>query len=176
MPPNGKAKSHDEPDAREVGSAVEANGSGLSPSGRQRERLQSALDKLRVALGELEAALCTRDADATVLMQQQALPAVEREVMKPREYAEHMRVDVRKVHGWIRRGMPHFLVEGRIRVRTAEADAWLVSERGGSRAGKRQGQHKKDGDGKAKAQKLKASGHGTKRSGCRSRGKAKRER
>jgi hypothetical protein len=155
---------------------VEPYGSGASPAASQRERLQIALDKLRVAIGELEAALCTPDADAAVLVQPHLLPAVEREVMKPREYAEHMRVDVRKVHGWIRRGMPHFLVEGRIRVRTAEADAWLVRERGGSGVGKRQGQHKKGRDGKTKAQKLRALGHGAKRLGGRSSGKAKHKR
>ena len=53
------------------------------------------------------------------------LPLVQRDVMKPREYAEYMRVNVRTVHAWITRGMPHFLVESRIRIRVAEADAWL---------------------------------------------------
>ena len=56
------------------------------------------------------------------------VPLVRRDVMKPREYAEYMRVNVRKVHGWIHDGMPHFLVEGRIRIRVADADGWLEAK------------------------------------------------
>ena len=50
-----------------------------------------------------------------------------REVMKPSDYAEYMRGNVRKVHSWVKKGMPHFLLEGRVRIRVAEADAWLAS-------------------------------------------------
>lgn len=48
-------------------------------------------------------------------------------VMRPSEYADHLRVNVRKVHSWIEQGMPHFKVEDRIRISVAEADAWVKS-------------------------------------------------
>lgn len=48
-------------------------------------------------------------------------------VMKPSEYADHLRVSVRKVHSWIEQGMPHFKVEDRIRISVVEADAWVKS-------------------------------------------------
>lgn len=48
-------------------------------------------------------------------------------VMKPSEYADHLRVNVRKVHAWIEQGMPHFKVEDRIRISVVEADAWVKS-------------------------------------------------
>jgi len=84
--------------------------------------LAAAFDQLRRGIDELErtvlAALAGRAGPVS------GLP-VHRDVMKPREYAEHVRVNVRKVHTWIHRGMPHFLLEGRIRIRVAEADSWL---------------------------------------------------
>jgi hypothetical protein len=52
----------------------------------------------------------------------------EREVMKPGEYAERMRVSVRRVHAWVENGMPHFTIEGRVRIRVKEADEWLVTQ------------------------------------------------
>lgn len=85
-------------------------------------RLRAALDDLeRAAFGETEEH-GSREPAIT-------LPLVRRDVMKPREYAEYMRVNVRKVHSWIKQGMPHFLLEGRIRLRVKEADAWLESRR-----------------------------------------------
>ncbi len=56
-----------------------------------------------------------------------AFGAIPREVMKPSDYAEYMRVNVRKVHSWIKKGMPHFMLEGRVRIGVGEADSWLES-------------------------------------------------
>ncbi len=52
---------------------------------------------------------------------------LQREVLKPGEYADRLRVSVGHVHRWIKKGMPHFKVEGRARIRVKEADAWLAT-------------------------------------------------
>lgn len=79
---------------------------------------RSLVSHLRLAVDELER-LLIGSTDARP-------PIVEREVMKPGEYAERMRVSVAKVHRWIKKGMPHFQIEGRVRIRVAEADGWLA--------------------------------------------------
>jgi len=78
---------------------------------------RALIQHLRLAVDELERIL--------VGGAEPRAPLVEREVMKPGEYADRLRVSVRKVHGWIKKGMPHFEIEGRVRIRVREADAWL---------------------------------------------------
>jgi hypothetical protein len=86
--------------------------------------LRAAFVHLRLALDGLERAL-VGSSDAR---ESGALPLPEREVMKPGEYADRVRVSVRKVHRWIERGLPHFAIEGRVRIRVKEADAWLAEQ------------------------------------------------
>jgi len=81
---------------------------------------RSLIGHLRLAVDELERLLTGDAPDARP-------PLVEREVMKPGEYADRMRVSVSKVHRWIKKGMPHFQIEGRVRIRVSEADAWLAT-------------------------------------------------
>ncbi len=78
---------------------------------------RALIQHLRLAVDELERML--------VGGAEPRAPLVEREVMKPGEYADRLRVSVRKVHAWIKKGMPHFQIEGRVRIRVLEADAWL---------------------------------------------------
>ena len=92
--------------------------------GSREAALTGAFDRFRRSIDDLERTmLATFSGIAAPVI----VPPVKRGVMKPREFAEHFRVNVRKVHAWISRGMPHFLVEGRIRIRVAEASAWLDS-------------------------------------------------
>ena len=107
--------------------AAEQKAGTDAPVDPREPALRAAFERMRDAIDELERAMLLsmtppgNRAPATV-------PLVRRDVMKPREYAEYMRVNVRKVHGWIRTGMPHFLVESRIRIRVADADAWLEAQ------------------------------------------------
>ena len=83
------------------------------------DALREAMDRLHAGIDALFAVLAAN-----------AEPAVagsRLEVMKPSDYADYMRVPVRKVHAWVKKGMPHFLVEGRVRLRARDADAWLTS-------------------------------------------------
>jgi len=124
---------------------------------------------LRDAIDELERAVLL--ALSTAPRPPTTVPLVRRDVMKPREYAEHMRVNVRKVHGWIHSGMPHFLVEGRIRIRVADADAWLESKEAAKKASKTPANRKTvqtrrqktaDKDGKVKEPRSKSKSKRTK--------------
>jgi len=98
----------------------------VAPGDPRESAVRAAFEHLRDAIDQLERAMLL--ALTTTSPPPTTVPLVRRDVMKPREYAEHMRVNVRKVHGWIRGGMPHFLVEGRIRMRVADADAWLETQ------------------------------------------------
>lgn len=97
-----------------------------SPVDPREPALRAAFERMRDAMDELERAVLL--SLTTPNRTPATLPLVRRDVMKPREYAEYMRVNVRKVHGWIRTGMPHFLVENRIRIRVADADGWLQAQ------------------------------------------------
>lgn len=95
-----------------------------SPIDPREPAIREAFDRLHDVLDQLERAMLLALPPSSPPT---TVPLVRRDVMKPREYAEYMRVNVRKVHGWIRGGMPHFLVESRIRIRVSDADAWLES-------------------------------------------------
>lgn len=101
----------------------------VAPVDPREPAVRAAFAHLRDAIDQLERAMLL--AIPTASPPPATVPLVRRDVMKPREYAEYMRVNVRKVHGWIHGGMPHFLVEGRIRMHVADADAWLETQSAG---------------------------------------------
>lgn len=94
----------------------------LEINDEQAEAARALIENLRNAVDHLERLLTGR---SNVV---QPTPG-EREVMKPGEYADRMRVTVDMVHAWVKKGMPHFQIEGRVRLRVAEADAWLLKNR-----------------------------------------------
>ena len=83
------------------------------------EAIRAAAKHMHAAIDAFAAAFDVSD--------EKPLGVTPREIMKPSDYAEYMRVNVRKVHSWIKKGMPHFLLEGRVRIRVKEADGWLAS-------------------------------------------------
>lgn len=87
-----------------------------NPRTDRAEAIQSALKHFHAGIDALAAVLAAPE--------QPVCEPVRREVMKPSDYADYMRVSVRKVHSWVKKGMPHFLLEGRVRIRATEADAW----------------------------------------------------
>ncbi|MBI5535549.1 MAG: hypothetical protein HY898_22655 [Deltaproteobacteria bacterium] len=86
-------------------------------------------EAIREAAAHLHAAIDAL-AKALDVTSDKPIGVTPREVMKPSDYAEYMRVNVRKVHSWIKKGMPHFLLEGRVRIRVKDADAWLEERAG----------------------------------------------
>jgi len=85
--------------------------------------LRAAFVHLRLALDDLERVLTGSSGVSGPV----GFAFGGREVMKPGEYAERMRVSVRRVHAWVESGMPHFTIEGRVRIRVKEADQWLAT-------------------------------------------------
>jgi len=85
--------------------------------------LRAAFVHLRLALDDLERVFTGRSGVSGPV----GFAFGGREVMKPGEYAERMRVSVRRVHAWVESGMPHFTIEGRVRIRVKEADEWLAA-------------------------------------------------
>ncbi len=96
-----------------------AQKSNEAPGSEKTAAARALINHLRLAVDELETLLIGGAAEPRP-------PLVEREVMKPGEYADRMRVSVSKVHRWIKKGMPHFQIEGRVRIRVSEADAWIA--------------------------------------------------
>jgi hypothetical protein len=97
-----------------------------SKASKIRDPRNARSEAIRAAAEHLHAAI---DALAKVLdaSSEKSLDVAPREIMKPSDYAEYMRVNVRKVHSWIKKGLPHFLLEGRVQSRVKDADGWLAS-------------------------------------------------